>query len=67
MDTAQNAFHEDATELTEKLDDVEKMLFVVGQVGVQQFSQWERMDSRKLETASTIVNHRKRKRSQLDI
>ena len=66
MDTAQNAFDEDASGLTEKLDNVEKMLFAAGQLGVQYFSQWERLESRKLETASTVLSHRKRKRSQIE-
>jgi GINS complex subunit 3 len=66
MDTAQNAFDEDTSGLTEKLDNIEKELFAAGQLGIQYFSQWERLESRKLETATTVLSHRKRKRSQID-
>ena len=62
MDLAQNAFHEDTSTMTEKLDNVERWLFDAGQTGMRQFEIWERMTSSRLVASTAAVNHRKRKR-----
>ena len=62
MDSSQNAFKEDTTPLTSKLDETERKLFQVGQKAVEEFEKWERQQSHKITTSSTIQGSRKRKR-----
>ncbi|KAK3086510.1 hypothetical protein FSP39_019418 [Pinctada imbricata] len=62
MDSSQNAFHEDTTKLTEKLDETERILFKAGQCGLNDFQRWETRKTEKLTTSEMVRNHRKRKR-----
>ena len=63
MDSSQNAFHEDTTKLTEKLDETERCLFKAGQCGLNDFQRWETRRTEKLTTSEMVKNHRKRKRA----
>lgn len=62
MDSSQNAFQEDATPLTSKLDETERKLFQVGQRAVGEYERWERGLSHRLTTSSIMQGSRKRKR-----
>ena len=66
MDSSQNAFNEDTTRHTEKFDETEKVLFKAGQVGLNDFQNWETRKTEKLTTSEMVRNHRKRKRALLD-
>ena len=66
MDSAQNALNQDTTDLTEKLDESEKKLFVAGQLGLHDFERWETRQTEKLQTSSMVLKHRKRKRALTD-
>lgn len=62
MDSSQNAFNEDTSKLTEKLDEVERTLFKAGQSGLNEFQRWETRQTDKLTTSLMVQNHKKRKR-----
>ena len=62
MDSSQNAFKEDTTPLTFRLDETERRLFQAGQIALEQFETWERGQSHRITTSSAIQCSRKRKR-----
>lgn len=62
MDNAQNSSESDTYSLTSKLDEVERVLFHVGQRAMQQMEQWERGRSRKISSSLMVQAGRKRKR-----
>ena len=67
MDSSQNAFNEDTSHLTEKMDELEKKLFKYGQHGLNDFQRWETRKTEKLTTSTMVINHRKRKRAAMDV
>ncbi|XP_060580053.1 DNA replication complex GINS protein PSF3-like [Ruditapes philippinarum] len=66
MDSSQNAYNEDTTKLTEKLDESERLLFKAGQLGLNDFMRWETRQTEKLTTSEMVKNHRKRKRAVME-
>lgn len=61
MDSSQNAYNEDTSALVERLDCLEKMLFVSGQCGLNSFQGWEKGQASQLSASSLVLNYRKRK------
>ena len=61
MDSSQNAFHEDTTKLTEKLDETERCLFKAGQCGLNDFQRWE---TRRTEKLNDIRNGEKSQKTE---
>lgn len=66
MDFSQNAFRQDTTPLTSKLDETERDLFRAGQQAVGELEQWERGQSHRITMATTLQGSRKRKRENGD-
>ncbi|KAL4234647.1 DNA replication complex GINS protein PSF3 [Mactra antiquata] len=66
MDSSQNAYNEDTSKLTEKLDESERLLFKAGQLGLNDFIRWETRQTEKLTTSDMVKNHRKRKRAIME-
>lgn len=66
MDSSQNAYNEDTTKLTEKLDESERLLFQAGQLGLNDFMRWETRQTEKLTTSEMVKTHRKRKRAVME-
>ncbi|XP_013379345.1 DNA replication complex GINS protein PSF3 [Lingula anatina] len=66
MDASQNAYYEDTTNLTAKLDEMERDLFKCGQQGLRDFQRWETRASEQLKTSEMVINHRKRKRAVME-
>ena len=66
MDSSQNALGESITTLMEKLDDEEKRLFAAGQRALEDFLQWQRLQTRKLGESELVRRHRKRRRVGTD-
>ncbi|XP_067651642.1 DNA replication complex GINS protein PSF3-like [Haliotis asinina] len=66
MDSSQNALNEDNSQLTERLDETEKVLFCAGQKGLNDFLRWEKRETEKLVTSAMVQNHRKRKRAIME-
>ncbi len=66
MDLSQNAFNEDTTHLTSKLDEAEREIFQCGQLGLNDFMRWQSGLTQKITTSDLVVNHRKRKRAAMD-
>ena len=62
MDHAQNAEESDTYSLTSRLDEVERVLFYLGQRATQQMEQWEKGRSRKITSSLVVQANRKRKR-----
>lgn len=67
MDSSQNSYNEDLSQLTNKLDEIEKSIFMVGQRGLNEYMCWESRKIEKLTISAMVYNHRKRKRDQMDI
>ena len=66
MDSSQNAYHQDTSRLTQKLDEMEKVIFSRGQKGLEDLQVWERRQAEKITTSDMVLNHRKRKRAAVD-
>ena len=66
MDSSQNAYNEDTSKLTAKLDESERQLFKAGQLGLNDFIRWETRETEKLTTSEMVKSHRKRKRAVLE-
>ncbi len=66
MDNSQNAYKQDTTKLTAKLDEMELSLFHAGQLSLHSFLEWETREINKMKASEMVANHRKRKRAQLD-
>ena len=62
MDNAQHAEEADTFSLTSKLDEVERVLFHLGQRTAQQMGLWERGQSQKITSSLIVQANRKRKR-----
>nr|XP_057943781.1 DNA replication complex GINS protein PSF3 [Doryrhamphus excisus] len=65
MDSSQNAYNEDTSALVERLDCLEKVLFRLGQRGLNSFQSWERGQASQLTASSLVLNYRKRKITDL--
>ncbi|XP_061532655.1 DNA replication complex GINS protein PSF3 [Phycodurus eques] len=61
MDSSQNAYNEDTSALVERLDSLEKALFMSGQFGLNSFQGWEKGQASRLSASSLVLNYRKRK------
>ena len=66
MDSSQNTYNKDTTDLTAKLDEMERYIFKYGQIGLSDFQRWERRQTEKLTSSDMVLNHRKRKRAQME-
>ncbi|XP_035680573.1 DNA replication complex GINS protein PSF3-like [Branchiostoma floridae] len=66
MDSAQNCLNEDTTAVTGKLDELERVLFRVGQEGLTAFHCWQSGQSAKIVPSTMVTNYRKRKRQDGD-
>ena len=66
MDASQNCYNEDTTHLTAKLDQAEREVFQQGQKALDQFVDWETGQTEKITTSEMVLNHRKRKRAQME-
>lgn len=66
MDASQNCYNEDTTHLTCKLDEAEREVFQQGQKALNQFMDWETRRTEKITTSEMVLNHRKRKRAQME-
>ncbi len=66
MDSSQHAYNEDINTLTQRLDEMERAIFMAGQTGLRQFMRWETRKTEKLTTSDMVVLHRKRKRAQME-
>ncbi|XP_039274268.1 DNA replication complex GINS protein PSF3-like [Styela clava] len=62
MDWSTNAFKFDSNRHKEKLDEVERNLFEVGQKSLHSHMKWEVGTSHKLTASEMVIRHRKRKR-----
>lgn len=62
MDNSQNADNADTYTLTSKLDELERVLFTLGQKATRQLEQWERGNSHKITSTLVLHNTRKRRR-----
>lgn len=67
MDSAQNAFGEDYNQLTLRLDEAEKRLFRTGLRDASQYRAWECRESEQLVMTDMVLNHKKRKRAQMEL
>ncbi|XP_049580098.1 DNA replication complex GINS protein PSF3 [Syngnathus scovelli] len=61
MDSSQNAYNEDTSALVERLDCLEKSLFMSGQFGLNSFQDWEKGQASQLSASTMVLNYRKRK------
>ncbi|XP_056137821.1 DNA replication complex GINS protein PSF3 [Lampris incognitus] len=61
MDSSQNAYNEDTSQLVERLDYLERTLFRLGQSGLNGFQSWEKGRASQLTASSLVLNYRKRK------
>ena len=61
MDWSSNAFAHNSNERQERLDEVERKLFGLGQKSLKSFQQWEIGESRCLDISSMVLRHKKRK------
>lgn len=66
MDFSQNSLREDNSELINKLDNMERCLFQIGQEGLLDFQRWKSRESERICTSDIVINHKKRKRAALD-
>ena len=66
MDAAQNASYEETSHFTHKLDAHECKFFELGQKSLKDFEVWKQGQTNKITTSSTVLNHKKRKRGDVD-
>ena len=66
MDAAQNASYEETSQFTSKLDNFECKVFQYGQKSQKDFMTWKQGETNMIKTSSTVLNHRKRKRSSVE-
>ena len=65
MDSSQHTYKSDVTSLTDKLDENERIMFECGQKGLSDIIRWESRETEKITASQSLVNHRKRKRAQI--
>ncbi|XP_077166942.1 DNA replication complex GINS protein PSF3 [Paroedura picta] len=66
MDSSQNTYNEDTSALVARLDELERVLFQVGQKGLNDFQSWEMGQASQITASSLVQNYRKRKFTDLD-
>lgn len=66
MDWSTNAMKSDFIRHKDKLDEVERNLFELGQLSLRNHIKWESGDSCKITPSEMVVRHRKRKRDECD-
>ena len=66
MDSSMNSYNKDTSDLTAKLDEIERTVFQSGQIGLADFQRWERRQTEKLTSSDMVSNHRKRKRALME-
>ena len=66
MDISQNAYNQDTSKMTARLDQMERKVFQCGQIGLNDFQKWETRETEKLKTSDMVMFHRKRKRVQME-
>eukprot|EP00794_Sanderia_malayensis_P018947 gene18947-20853_t len=66
MDAAQNASYEETSQITSRMDNFECNLFRCGQKSQRDFQIWKQGETCKIKTSSTVLNHRKRKRTDIE-
>ena len=64
MDLSQNILNKNTNGLIPKLDQDERNIFISGQKRLVDFEQWKKGMTSKLTTSRSVVNHRKRKRTE---
>lgn len=64
MDLSQNILNKNTNGLIPKLDQDERNIFISGQKQLVDFEQWKKGMTSKLTTSRSVVNHRKRKRTE---
>lgn len=64
MDLSQNELNENVKGLISKLDQDERNIFISGQKGLVDFEQWKQGMTSKLTTSKSVLNQRKRKRTE---
>ncbi|KAG7281556.1 hypothetical protein CRUP_007590 [Coryphaenoides rupestris] len=65
MDSSQNAYNEDTSALLDRLDCLERVLFKMGQSGLNSFQGWEKGRASHLTASALVLNYRKRKMADL--
>lgn len=65
MDSSQNTYKSDVTSLTDRLDESERFIFECGQKGLSDLVKWESREAEKITASVSILNQRKRKRTQM--
>ncbi len=63
MDAGQNASYEETSQFTSKMDNFECSLFKCGQKSQKDFEIWKQGETCKIKTSATVLNNRKRKRT----
>lgn len=66
MDAAHNASYEETFQFTQTLDAHECGFFYLGQSSLKDFETWKQGKSNIISISSTVLNHKKRKRSALE-
>lgn len=66
MDLFQNVVNEDIFLLINKLEYIERQVFIVGRKGVKEFFQWEVGRIFKFIILENVVNYKKRKRFMIE-
>nr|SVE94570.1 EOG090X0G8U [Simocephalus serrulatus] len=67
MDMSQHSTHHETVHLIANLDELERKLFAVGQLSFRSYKEWVRRESSKINTASLVASHRKRKFAEVTI
>ncbi|CAL8357530.1 unnamed protein product [Lota lota] len=65
MDSSQNVYNEDTSALVDRLDCLERVLFKMGQRGLNSFQGWEKGRASHLTASTLVLNYRKRKMTDL--
>ncbi|NXG42617.1 PSF3 protein, partial [Psilopogon haemacephalus] len=61
MDSSQNTYNEDTSQLLARLDELERALFRAGQKGLHDFQRWEKGQAAQITASSLLRNYGKRK------
>nr|SVE92722.1 EOG090X0G8U [Megafenestra aurita] len=67
MDMSQHSTHHETIHLIANLDELERKLFSVGQLSYRSYKEWVRRESSKINTATLVASHRKRKFAELTV
>lgn len=61
MDSSQNSYNEDTSGLVARLDELERILFLAGQKGLNEFQRWEKGQALQITASNLVQNYKKRK------